>query len=396
MARRMGSLLVILVLLAAAPLVAGRSVPLPSASQQQAYKKPIQTQRPFNIAHRGASGEFPEETVEAYHRAIEVGADFIETDVSATKDGKLICFHDVTLDDTTDVVNYTKFADRKRTYEVERVNVTGFFTVDFTLEEIQSLRINQRFDTRDPSYNGKFGIITFDEFIQIALNADRVVGIYPECKNPVFMNQHVKWPEGKTFEDEFTETLLKHGYKGKYLSKDWQKQPLLIQSFAPTALKKISKLTDSPLVFLIDDVTVNTQDNNLTFAEITSNEYFKYLKSIGVVGLGPWKDTIAVPDAQNFIQTPTDFVARAHAHGLQVHPYTFRNENSRLKYNYHLDPYVEYSFWTNEIGVDGFFTDFPRTLHMYQEWTSPLNVTKAKSAAELISKIADLVDSYTN
>lgn len=80
---------------------------------------------------------------------------------------------------------------------------------------------------------------------------------------------------------------------------------------------------------------------------------------------------------------------------MQVHPYTYRNENSYLKFNYHLDPYEEYAYWTDVIGVDGFFTDFTRTLRMYQDWASPLNVTKAQSAAELISKIADLVDSYS-
>jgi glycerophosphoryl diester phosphodiesterase len=144
----------IVVLLVASPLADGRSPPLPSASQTQAYKKPIQTQRPFNIAHRGANGEIPEETFAAYQRAIEVGADFIETDILATKDGKLICFHDVTLDALTDVANFSQFADRNRTYLVQGVNTTGFFTVDFTLEEIQTLRVNQRFPDRDPSYNG--------------------------------------------------------------------------------------------------------------------------------------------------------------------------------------------------------------------------------------------------
>nr|CAB3503213.1 unnamed protein product [Digitaria exilis] len=81
------------------------------------HKKPLQTFRPYNIAHRGSNGELPEETEAAYLRAIEEGADFIETDILSSKDGHLICFHDVTLDATTDVANWTEFADRKRTYE---------------------------------------------------------------------------------------------------------------------------------------------------------------------------------------------------------------------------------------------------------------------------------------
>jgi glycerophosphoryl diester phosphodiesterase len=134
--------------------------------------------------------------------------------------------------------------------------------VDFTLDELKTLRARQRFKFRDQSFNGKFQIITFEEFISIALNATRVVGIYPEIKSPVFINQHVKWPDGKRHEDIFVETLLKNGYKGTYLSDEWRRQPLFIQSFAPTSLIYSSSLTNSPLILLIDDLTMPTQDTN--------------------------------------------------------------------------------------------------------------------------------------
>lgn len=176
-------------------LLSGESNANPAASQQSQldvnHRKPLQTFRPYNIAHRGSNGEIPEETTAAYLRAIEEGADFIESDILATKDGHLICFHDVILDATTDIANRTEFANRKRTYEVERQNVTGWFVVDFTLEELKSLRVKQRYNFRDQHYNGKYQIITFDEYILIALYADRVVGIYPELKNPIFINEHV-------------------------------------------------------------------------------------------------------------------------------------------------------------------------------------------------------------
>ena len=143
---------------------------------------------------------------------------------------------------------------------------------------------------------GKYQIITFEEYILIALYADRIVGIYPEIKNPIFINQHVsssdmtnykeillmeynnehwcgnishqsfviqvKWSGGKKFEDKFVEMLLKYGYKGEYMSEDWLKQPLFIQSFAPTSLIYISNMTNSPKLFLIDDTTIPTQDTN--------------------------------------------------------------------------------------------------------------------------------------
>ncbi|GJS36007.1 glycerophosphodiester phosphodiesterase GDPD6-like protein [Tanacetum coccineum] len=174
---------------------ARRLYPLPS--DNQSTKKPLQTFRPFNVAHRGSNGEIPEETAPAYLRAIEEGADFIETDILSSKDGVLMCFHDPTLDDTTDVAEHKEFADRVKTFEVEGANKTGLFIFDFTLKELKTLRTKQRFKFRDQQYNGKYPLITFEEYIQIAIDAPRVVGIYPEIKSPVLMNQHVKMAKGK-------------------------------------------------------------------------------------------------------------------------------------------------------------------------------------------------------
>ncbi|CAI9106318.1 OLC1v1005447C1 [Oldenlandia corymbosa var. corymbosa] len=302
--------LLLLVGCAARPLY-----PLPSRRNDRT-KRPLQTFRPYNLAHRGSNGEIPEETRPAYLRAIEEGADFIETDILASKDGALICFHDLTLDVTTDIAKHQEFADRKRTYEVQGANMTGYFVVDFTLKELKSLRVIQRYPFRDQQYNGKFPIITFEEFITIALEAPRVVGIYPEIKNPVFINQRVKWPGGKKFEDKFVEMLDKYGYKGTYMSEQWLKKPAFIQSFAPTSLIYVSNFTDLPKILLIDDTTMPTQDTNQSYWEITSDKYFDFIKDY-VVGIGPWKDTI-VPVSNNYLQTPSDLVTRAHNYNLQV------------------------------------------------------------------------------
>ncbi|KAG2679485.1 hypothetical protein I3760_11G052200 [Carya illinoinensis] len=366
--------------------------PLPS-KVAEGTRKPLQTSRPYNIAHRGSNGEIPEETAPAYMRAIEEGADFIETDILSSKDGVLICFHDVTLDDTTDVYQHKEFANRKRTYEVQGNNTTGFFTVDFTIKELKSLRVRQRYPFRDQQYNGQFTIITFEEYISIALDATRVVGIYPEIKNPVFINQQVKWPGGKRFEDKFVETLKKYGYKGSYLSKEWLAQPVFIQSFAPTSLIYASNLTDLPKILLIHDITVPTQDTDQSYWEITSDKYFDYIRKY-VVGIGPWKDTV-VPVEDNYLQTPTDLVAQAHSHNLQVHPYTYQNENQFLHLNFHQDPYQEYDYWINKIGVDGLFTDFTGSLNNYQEWTSSFSLNNSDDrASKLLHKIALMVTSY--
>ncbi|KAF3327491.1 Glycerophosphodiester [Carex littledalei] len=363
--------------------------PLPRKLNEN-KKQPLQTSRPYNIAHRGSNGEIPEETKAAYLRAIEEGADFIETDILSSKDGVLVCFHDVILDDTTDVANYTKFANRKRTYEVQGFNTTGYFVVDFTLEELKSLRVKQRYSFRDQQYNWKFSIITFEEFISIGLDANRTVGIYPEIKNPVFINQHVKWADGKRFEDKFVETLKKYGYKGSYMSQDWLEKPLFIQSFAPTSLIYISNLTNSPKVLLIDDISMPTQDTNQSYWEITSDSYLQFIRNY-VVGIGPWKDTI-VPVVNNYLKPPSDLVARAHAHKLQVHPYTYRNENQFLHFDFHQDPYAEYIYWVRNIGVDGLFTDFTGSLHQYQEWASPLK--NAKSANALLHEISAMITAF--
>ncbi|KAE8775391.1 Glycerophosphoryl diester phosphodiesterase [Hordeum vulgare] len=258
-------------------------------------------------------------------RAIEEGADFIETDILASKDGHLICSHDVILDTTTDIANRTEFTGRNRTYDVQGVKLTGWFIgcLDLyyflfkCLYKYVILLLLQLLIMFSYYISGKYNILTFDEFILIALHADRVVGIYPEIKNPIFINQHVKWSRGKKFEDKFVETLLKYGYKGEYMSKDWLKKPLFILSFAPTSLIYISNMTNAPKLLLIYPTTVPTEDTN------------------------------------------------------QVHPYTFRNENSFLHFNFHQDPYAEYEYWLREIGVDALFTDFTGSLHKYQEWTAP-------------------------
>ncbi|XP_049934864.1 glycerophosphodiester phosphodiesterase GDPD5-like [Nymphaea colorata] len=153
------------------------------------------------------------------------------------------------------------------------------------------------------------------------------------------------------------------------MSKDWLSQPIFIQSFAPTSLIYVSNLTDSPKIFLIDDVNVpNSGFMSKSCSEITSDAYFDYIKQY-VVGIRPWKDTV-VPPIENHLTTATDLVAKQHAHDLLVHPYTYRNEFMFLLLNFHHDPYGEYDFWINMIGTDGLFSDFTGSLHNFEDRTS--------------------------
>ncbi|XP_024538713.1 glycerophosphodiester phosphodiesterase GDPD6 [Selaginella moellendorffii] len=341
-----------------------------AGSDCRVFQFPFQTNEPYNIAHRGSSGEFPEESVLAYKRAIEEGADFIEADITATKDGKLICFHDLILDSVTDVHDHPEFASRKQTYVVDGVNVTGYFAVDFTLEELKSLRLIQRYPNRDQSYNGKLQIPTFEEFIAIALASPKSerVGIYVEIKSPTFINHHVKWSEGRKFEDVFLNILKKYDYNAKYLTKEWLDKPVFIQSFDPSSLIYLHNKTSSPKILLIAPDSI-TSDTKQTYEEIISDDYLDYISKI-VVGIGPAKEAIAPVDSNNKLLPMTDLVDKAHARGLEVHPWTFNHErNLLLPFDYHQDPYREYDMFVNTLEVDGVFTDSPESFETYRrQW----------------------------
>ena len=143
---------------------------------------------PLVIAHRGASGYLPEHTLEAYKRAIELGADFVEPDLVATKDGVLIARHEPNITSTTDVSTRTEFAARKTKKMVDGVVEEGWFASDFTLAEIKTLFAKQPVADRDQTQNAKFRIPTFEEVIDLAktegAKQGRVVGLYPETKHP--------------------------------------------------------------------------------------------------------------------------------------------------------------------------------------------------------------------
>ncbi|GAQ81601.1 glycerophosphoryl diester phosphodiesterase [Klebsormidium nitens] len=386
----MGALRVSVVacLLLASTLTSALNIPTspkypPVVPRQSPFVKPIvgaglQSERPYNVAHRGACNIYPEETEPSYLAAIDLGADFIEGDVEATKDGVLVMCHDIELSLLTDVANRTEFASKRKTYNNivggDGVN-TGWFIVDFTFEELSTLRVKQRFPTtRDKSFDGQFPIITFEKYIQIALAAPRIVGIYPEIKSPVFINQYVQFPGGKSFEQAVVEMLQKYGYQGKYKSADWYAKPVFIQAFAPTSLQRAAQYTDLPLVFLYDSFTARTQDTNQTFASLATDESMAMFASMGVVGLGPAKGSLMPVNTTTnyYVGAPIDFVTRAHKYNMEVHPYTFRADSNFLAYDLHGDFLNELLYFDKVIGVDGYFTDHTENAYKYLEWTHPI------------------------
>ncbi|MGE0393817.1 MAG: glycerophosphodiester phosphodiesterase [Vicinamibacterales bacterium] len=290
------------------------------------------------IGHRGAPGHRPEHTLESYRLAVEMGADYIEPDLVATKDGVLVARHENEIGGTTDVA--VRFPDRKATKTIDGRAVTGWFTEDFTLAELRTLRARERLAFRSHEFDGRFPVPTLDEVIELAQTLakqlGRPVGIYPETKHPAYFAAI-----GLALEPRLVAALDRHGW-------NTAGAPVFIQSFEAGSLKALKPLTPLPLVQLLDAQAAPLSDARL-------REIAGYARAVGlhqrlIVPAGPDGATLA----------PTDVVARAHAAGLTVHVWTLRNEDVFLSPSYHGRPEAEYRQFA-DLGVDGIFTDSPDT-----------------------------------
>ena len=287
------------------------------------------------IAHRGASGERPEHTLESYQRAIEQGADYIEPDLVVTRDSVLIARHENEIGGTTDVAQHPEFADRRRTQDVDGETMTGWFTEDFTLAEIKTLRARERLPALRPencAFDGRFSVPTFEEIMRLAQSANRArapgsrIGVYPETKHPAHFQRL-----GLAQERPVLETLARHGYAEPG-------SPVFIQSFDPNNLRQLRGMTPLPLVQLLEHEIGDLADIAL------------YANCIGI--------------AKSLVTAES--VAEAHAQGLGVHVWTFRAENEFLPDDLkigkspaaHGDLRGEIARYL-ALGLDGFFTDFP-------------------------------------
>jgi glycerophosphoryl diester phosphodiesterase len=347
-------------------------------------------QAPLVIGHRGASGYLPEHTLEAYKLAIAQGADFIEPDVVASKDGELVVRHEPNITATTDVSTRPEFANRKTTRMVDGVAETGWFTTDLTLVELKTLRARQPMVERDQSHNGKYAIPTLREVLDLARSegarTGRTVGVYPETKHPTY---HVS--AGLALEDRLLALLASYGYTAKT-------SPVIVQSFEVASLKYLRSKTALRLVQLIDGDGVDARGmvtlvapfdkpydfavvrDSRTFTDMLTPAGLKEIKTYAD-GVGPWKAYLlragqvdangdgkpddlngdGVIDERDRVLLPATTVVRdAHAAGLFVHAFTFRSEAKRLVSDYRGDAAAEYKKFF-EMGVDGVFSDFPDT-----------------------------------
>jgi glycerophosphoryl diester phosphodiesterase len=340
--------------------------------------------RPLVVGHRGAPGYFPDHTIEGYTFAIEQGVDFIEPDLVPTKDGVLIARHEPNIIGTTDVSKRPEFADRKKTVKVDGVEETGWFVSDFTLAEIKTLRAIQPLAERDHQYDGKFQIPTFDEVIALAQRkakeTGRVIGIYPETKHPTYHRAL-----GLPIEETMLAQLDKAGW-------NHAGAPVFIQSFEVANLKELRTKTKIPLVQLIDGNEIDPKTGNLlpdtrpydwtvagknaTTLDMLTPAGLKEIATYADV-VAPWKRYLVkaiagkvdndgkpvdvtgdgkVTDADfNVVANPQLF-KDAHAAGLKVHTWTFRDEAYRLALDYNGDPANEYTQFF-DLGLDGLFSD---------------------------------------
>jgi glycerophosphoryl diester phosphodiesterase len=312
--------------------------------------------RPIVIGHRGASGYRPEHTLEAYTLAIAQGADFIEPDLVPTKDGVLIARHENEISGTTDVATRPEFAARKATKMIDGASVTGWFTEDFTLAEIKTLRAKERLEFRDQSRNGLYLVPTLQEVIDLAKQKSRetgrTIGIYPETKHPTYFQSI-----GLPLEDRLLKVLSDNGYSGA-------NAPVFIQSFEVANLKYLRTKTNLPLVQLFDESDVQPYDfvvsgDRRTYGDLTTPAELAKIAEYAK-GIGPYKRLIIPVDPNGKLLPPTSLVRDAHQAGLLLHPYTFRNESRYLAPDYNNNAEAEYEQFFR-LGVDGVFSDFPDT-----------------------------------
>jgi glycerophosphoryl diester phosphodiesterase len=320
---------------------------------------------PIVIGHRGASGYRPEHTLAAYQLAIDMGADYIEPDLVSTKDGVLVARHENEISATTDVEEHPEFADRETTKIIDGVEITGWFTEDFTLEELKTLRAEERIPDIRPentAFNGLYEIPTLQEVIDLAQAEG--VGIYPETKHPTYFDSI-----GLSLEEPLVETLEANGY-------DDRRDPVYIQSFEVSNLMDLNQMTDVSLVQLISDEGAPydfvVAGDPRTYADLITDEGLVFIKTYAD-GIGVFKGLIVPRDENNNLLEPTDLVDRAHAAKLLVHAWTFRNENTFLPEDFregdpsspfYLQAYGnapgEYMLFYST-GLDGVFSDNPDT-----------------------------------
>ena len=288
-------------------------------AQREEKSKVSATAPKILVAHRGASAYAPEHTLDSYQLALKQGADFVEQDLQITRDGVLVCLHDLTLERTTNVKEI--FPTRSREELVAGIPARRWYVSDFTLRQIKRLDAGSWFDVR---FKGA-QVPTFQEAIDLVRGK---AGLYPETKAPEVYSQR-----GFDMERLVLDVLRKNRLDKRSAARY---TPVIIQSFSPESLRRLSGTlkTKLPLVLLVGD---EARARWLTAAGLAELKQF-------ASGIGPAKALV-----------DKSLVMQAHALGLSVTPYTFRSLNTGRFKNVR----EEMSYYLYNLGVDALFTDNP-------------------------------------
>ncbi|MGI8986859.1 MAG: glycerophosphodiester phosphodiesterase [Nocardioidaceae bacterium] len=329
--------------------------------------------RPLVIGHRGASGYRPEHTLESYQLAIRLCADYIEPDLVATKNGVLVARHENEISTTTDVADHPEFADRHTTKTIDGVSVTGWFTEDFTLRELKTLRAVERLPGVRPGntrYDGRFQVPTFRQVLKLAVSASertgRTIGVVPETKHPTYFDSI-----GLSLEEPLLRALRRAGLNRR-------RSEVLVQSFEVSNIRQFARRSRVGILQLIGSSGAPydfvESGKPRTYEDMVTPRGLRRIARYADV-LGPDKNVLIPRDANSYLLEPTDVVDDAHAAGLEVMPYTFRDENQFLPADFRVggdpnakgDAFGEYKVFF-DIGIDGVFADMPDTALNAAEW----------------------------
>lgn len=355
------------VLGAAAVATAPPAGAAPAAGRPGRHGHRLDLPVPTVIGHRGTSGYRPEHTLGSYQLALDMGAHVIEQDLVPTRDGHLVCRHENDITATTDVADHPGFASRKTTKKVDGVSITGWFTEDFTLAELKTLRAKERIPgnrQKNTLYDGRWEIPTFEEVLRWADREGRERGkpvwLYAETKHPTYFRGL-----GLGLEEPLARLLRRYG-------RDRDRSPLILQSFEPSSIQRLSRLVSTPRVVLLSNAGTRPWDftasgDPRTVDDLVTPKGLKWMASFAQ-GIGPTLDLIIPKDAGGRLTAPTSLVADAHAEGLVLHPYTMRNENTFLPADFRRgtdpnaygDAFGAFRAYF-ATGIDGIFSDNPDT-----------------------------------
>jgi len=328
---------------------------------------PSPTAKATVIAHRGASALRPEHTLAAYAKAIEDGADWIEPDLVSTKDGVLVARHENEISGTTDVAAHLEFVARKTVKRIDGERTEGWFTEDFTLAELKTLRARERLpELRSTAFDGQFEIATFDEIVALAdeesRKRGRLIGLAPEIKHPTHFASL-----GLAMEDRLLAALAVHPHT--------RSAPVMIQSFEIANLRalreKIPRGSNIALLQLLGGRSERPYDAVVASSAI---DYGAMMRAEGLRDIATYADAIGVAYRDLDPAEHADGTRRsrliddAKAAGLRVVAYTFRPENHFLQRTYRGDGNDATRHEAGSVrqirdyvalGLDAFFTDDP-------------------------------------